>query len=290
MITSQINGQGGLFEAWNALLQGLMPQGARQTKVPPDDASIASLLSPAEMFQRALRSGEAAVAQALSRTSSEPLSTALERMFSDWGKAVGGLRPWPNAAGVPFSPGVEIAFGGLADALGLGPSRRLAAALQALSVAQAEQQQSWLRLQQLVVSRWPEVAQRTIARVVTPGDGASGPETVSDVLSLWAATADEVGHDALHGESGAQAMADCIRASTAAQAARNEVGEIVCEAMNLPTRRELDEAFLEIQKLKRLARAAPARPAVAPGQQGTGRPAPRKRATRAKPASAKGQR
>lgn len=178
---------------------------------------------------------------------------------------------WPGAlAAKPttaWPAGMEAAFGGVADALGLGPSRRMAAATLALGEAQTRQNAAWLALLQLVAQRWPELVQRGLRGVWMPGEGTVAPGSMAEVLSLWASLADETAHDALHGRKGAEAMANCIREATAVQTARNQFSEALCESLNLPSRAEMDQAYLEIQLLKRqLRRAAapvvPRQPAV----------------------------
>ena len=67
---------------------------------------------------------------------------------------------------------------------------------------------------------------------------------------------EEVVHETLQSEAGLAATTALTRSSLAYRRKMQQVASIVGEALDMATRRELDEAYREIQALKRELRAS----------------------------------
>jgi hypothetical protein len=93
--------------------------------------------------------------------------------------------------------------------------------------------------------------------------GARGErvESLLAFIRLWVKSIDGPMHDAMQGERGLEATAKVLRASTQHRLQLQKAVGIASEALNVPSRAEVDEAFREIQELKRelrrLKRGAP---------------------------------
>ena len=90
-----------------------------------------------------------------------------------------------------------------------------------------------------------------------PGSGITG-ERVTSVLALirlWAVTTEEAVHETLQSEAGLAATAALARAALGYRKRMRQVVDILADQLDLATRRELDEAYREIQDMKRELRA-----------------------------------
>ena len=172
--------------------------------------------------------------------------------------------------------GAERTFGALADALGLAPSRELRDAWRTMESAALAKQQAQVEYLGVVARIWAKGVEGLMARLSEMGARGESVDTVQDLIRLWARITDAAAHDAMQSEEGLQASAKMIRAATRYRQAAHRVVAISSEAMNVPTRAEVDEAYREIQGLKRELRrlrksmAAPAigKPAATRGKDG----------------------
>ena len=76
-------------------------------------------------------------------------------------------------------------------------------------------------------------------------------DTMLALVRLWARTMDEAMHDAMQSPRALQATAKLIRASASSRQQQQRIVAIASEALNVPTRAEVDDAYREIQELKR---------------------------------------
>ena len=86
-------------------------------------------------------------------------------------------------------------------------------------------------------------------------------ESLLAFIRLWAKAIDAPLHEAMQGERGLEVTAKVIRASTQHRQQLQRAIGLASEALYVPTRADLDQAFREIQELKRelrrLKRALP---------------------------------
>ncbi|MBL8471468.1 MAG: hypothetical protein KF778_12295 [Rhodocyclaceae bacterium] len=147
--------------------------------------------------------------------------------------------------------GAERTFGAVADALGLAPSRDLREAWQTMEAAALAKQQAQAEYLGVMARIWAKGLDGLRAHLTEMGGRGESVESVSALIRLWAKVADAAAHDAMQSEDGLQASAKMIRASTRYRQAAHRVVGIMSEAMNVPTRAEVDAAYREIQELKR---------------------------------------
>jgi polyhydroxyalkanoate synthesis regulator phasin len=170
----------------------------------------------------------------------------------------------------PLSTNMERAFGGLADAFGLAPLREIEGAARDMAfaaLAHRRAQAEYLDVAMIAASKGLETM---MARLAEMGERGESVDTMLALVRLWARTVDEAMHEAMQSPRALQASADLIRASARSRQHQQRVVAIASEALNVPTRAEMDEAYREIQELKRELRrlrkgaAVVAAPAAAP--------------------------
>jgi hypothetical protein len=91
-------------------------------------------------------------------------------------------------------------------------------------------------------------------------DSGQRVDSVLALLKMWAVSTEHAVHAVLQSEEGLAATAALARAGVTYRRKLQHIAAIVADALDMATRRELDEAFREIQELKRELRAL--RPAV----------------------------
>ena len=161
----------------------------------------------------------------------------------------------------PTAPGatsiydaLDRTFAGLADSLGLGPSRAMRDALRELLAAEAQRRDAQLAYFAVFEAAWRKIIDDIGSRI---GGAQARGERVDSFLALvrlWASVADQRVHEVMQSEEGLNAGAGYMRAVTRVRVQLHRVVAIASEALNVPTRAELDDAYLEIQQLKRQMR------------------------------------
>lgn len=180
------------------------------------------------------------------------------------------------AAGFPGAPanslpgasqlalGMERTFGGLGEAFGLGPLRQLQAAWGEMLVAGAAKQHAQVEYLALAARAFATGTASLLGKLQAMGARGERVESLLAFLRMWVKEVDAPLHDTMQGNAGLDATAKVIRSSTAHRQQVQKVVGIASEALHVPTRTDLNEAFREIQELKRelrrLKRALPAPP------------------------------
>ncbi len=174
---------------------------------------------------------------------------------------------WLGATPRQFQASFDRTFGALTDAMGFGPARKLQAAWQELvaaSLAQNEARAHYLMLVQGAFAAGLEGLLRRLAELAERGERV---ESVLALLRLWAVQTETAVHGVLQSEQGLAATAKVARAGLAYRRKIQHVASIIADGLDMATRRDLDEAYREIQELKREVRRL--RPAArAGGRQG----------------------
>lgn len=153
-----------------------------------------------------------------------------------------------------LQPFAERVFGAAAEAAGLKPARDWQQAAQQLAAAQAEECQALARYGAVAGWAWLAGLNRFVARL--PSDPAAAGVTPRTMLRAWVEDLDAAGHAAMLSPQGLAATADTVRAASRRRDGVRRLAALGAQALGQPTRQEMDEAFREIQLLKRERRRA----------------------------------
>lgn len=214
--------------------------------VKPADAAATTqaLLAPwaALMSQTtAAQDSSTRVAQAMS------LQT-LSQAWADLGKQLTGATP------EQFEAAFERTFGALSDAFGLGPARKLSVAMREAFAAGVAQQEAQARYAQLVQDAFAQGFQRLLVALAEKADAGERIESVFALLRLWARKTEEAVHDTLQSEAGLTATAELTRRAFSYRNKLRHATAAYADVLDVVTRHELDDAYREIQALKREVR------------------------------------
>jgi hypothetical protein len=265
----QAAGASGLLGQWSAALPYIasMQQAFAGATTPGVDpgAMAAGMTLPFARQPGGARSGDDAPAAA-----ALPLAQMQQAWLEAGSRLLGGSAETHAAA-------FDRTFGALSDALGFGPLRKLQAAGQALISAAVEQNDARTRYAMLVQGAFAAGFDALLARLAATARAGERIDSVLGLLRLWAACTEDAVHEVLQSEQGLAATAAIARAGFAYRRKLQDVAAIVADALDMSTRRDLDEAYREIQALKREVRAL--KPAVVVAKP----PARRARSTKRKP-------
>jgi hypothetical protein len=167
-------------------------------------------------------------------------------------------------------------FGAVSDALGFGPMRQLQAAGQALMIAAVAQNEARAGYAMLVQRAFAAGLETLLQRLADKARAGERIDSMLALLRLWAQCAEQAVHAELQSEQGLAATAAVMRSGLAYRRKMQELASIVAEALDLASRRDLDEAHREIQELKRALRKLRPPVVVAPAE----KPAPARRPKR----------
>ena len=219
-------------------------QAMAQAMVPMMDAAAIPNLF-AQWAAALPTSAAAAAALPVSAGAAMPTMQSIGQAWSDFGSRMG----------LPTNAELDTAFnrtyGALSDALGLGPMRQLHAAWQDLLRAAAAQQEARAGYALIVNSAFAGGYQRLVKLLADKAAAGERIDSVLTLLKLWAVCTEDAVHETLQSERGLAATAALTRASLAYHKAAQQVSGGLADTLNLATRRDLDEAFREIQALKR---------------------------------------
>src|SRR5262249_37730181 len=107
----------------------------------------------------------------------------------------------------------------------------------------------------IVQSAFAQGLQRLMTSLAEKANSGERIDSVLALLRLWATKAEEAVHETLQSEAGLAATAALTRSGLLYRKKIQQVAAIVGEMFDMATRRELDEAYREIQALKRELRA-----------------------------------
>ena len=236
--------------------------------------SASALPFPADQVAKAAAMTQSAL-QSLAGTYAPMLEAGgTQGLLGQWAAALSSFAPTQQARGAhpidaaaivaPLTgampaPGAALAFdrtfGALSDALGFGPLRKMQAAAQELTSASLEQNEARTQYALLLQRAFAAGFDALLARLAGMAKSGERVDSVLALLRLWAAATEQAVHEVLQSEQGLEATAAIARASLAYRRKLQHVSAIVADAVDMATRRDLDEAFREIQELKRELRA-----------------------------------
>ena len=154
-----------------------------------------------------------------------------------------------------YASAFERTFGGVSDALGFGPIRKLQAAWQELLATGMAQNETRMAYAMLVQGAFTAGLDGLLQRLAAMADAGERVDSVLALLRLWAIATEDAVHQVLQSEKGLAATAALSRAGVAHRKKVQHIADIVADSLDMATRRDLDEAFREIQALKRELRA-----------------------------------
>ena len=175
---------------------------------------------------------------------------AMGQAWLDWMGRFAGATP------AQFTTAFERTYGALSDALGLGPARQLHLAWQEMLAAGVAQQEARTNYAMLVQRAFARGVQRLAARLAEKADAGERVDSVVALLRLWAISTEEVVHETLQSEAGLAATAALTRSAIAYRKRMQQVIALLADQFGVATRRDLDEAYREIQALKRELRGS----------------------------------
>lgn len=151
----------------------------------------------------------------------------------------------------PMSMNLERAYGGLADAFGLAPSRQLQDAARDLAAAVLAHKKAQAEYLVLVSGALTKGAESMMTRLNGMAQGGESVDSMLALVRLWARSTEDALHDAMQSEPALAASAKLVRAAGTSRQQQQRIVAIASQALNIPTRQEVDEAYREIQELKR---------------------------------------
>jgi hypothetical protein len=194
-------------------------------------------------------------------TASPPQSAlqALSQAWIDMGSRFAGATP------AQVDSAFDRTYGALGDALGFSPARKLHAAWRdavAASVAHQEARVAYAALVQEAFTQGFQRVQSTLAEKANAGERI---DSILALIRMWAIKTEEVVHETLQSERGLAATAGLTRTAVTYRKKMQHVAAVVADVFDMATRRELDDAYREIQALKReVRRMRPVRAADSP--------------------------
>ena len=238
-------GVGSVYDFW----LGLLPQFFAQLGAPQPATGTGG--SPVSATALPFPADQVAKAAAMTQSALQSLAQAYVPLLQSAGTQ-GLLGQWtmPSA-----TVAYDRTFGAVSDALGFGPMRKLQSAAQDLIAASLEQNEARTRYAMLVQRAFTAGFEALLERLAAMAKAGERIDSVLALLRLWAVATEEAVHAVLQSEQGLEATAAIARAGLAHRRKVQHVAALVADTLDMATRRDLDEAFREIQALKRELRA-----------------------------------
>jgi hypothetical protein len=248
----QAAGAPGLLAAWTAAL----PMMGGVTPAPQSpSAGMANAFAPWLTMP-----STAAAAQSVAAPPAQAALLPFQQMQKAWldfGSQMTGGAPHD------YVTAFVRTFGALSDALGLGPMRKLQAAGQQIMAAVVAQNEARTGYAMLVQTAFASGLDALLQRLADMAQRGERVDSVLALLRMWAVATEEAVHEVLQSERGLAATADLTRAGLRYRGQMQGFAAIVADTLDMATRRDLDDAYREIQELKRELRALRAAPAPA---------------------------
>lgn len=200
---------------------------------------------------------------------------AMSQAWMEMGSKIAGATP------AQLNTAFDRTYGAVGDALGFAPLRELHVAWQDVVAASIAQQEARTNYALLVQSAMAQGMRRLMRRLAEKAAAGERIDSILALMRLWAIDTEEVVHETLQTEHGLAATAALTRSALTYRKKMQRVAAIIAELLDMATRRELDDAYREIQVLKRELRAL--RPSRDSQVEKKNRAVPRKRATPRKP-------
>jgi hypothetical protein len=228
-----------LFDAWQPLLR-------------PGTSATDGLMSLASQMQAnfgKLRESLAS-ANAVPASPGWPMPN-VQMPWAPWGAPLLFAAGSGSRSSNPLQLGADRTFGAIADAFGMRPMRDMQEAWVALSEAETERRASQAAYIAIAAKAWGDGTRALIARLEQMRRAGEQVTSFLEFVRLWARENDKALHAAMQSEQGLAAAARAVRASNKQRAELQRLVALASQALNVPTRAEVDDAYREIQELKR---------------------------------------
>ena len=139
--------------------------------------------------------------------------------------------------------------------LDLGPARKSNAAWRDVMSAGVAQQDARTHYASLLQNAYLQGFQRLLSALATKGDAGERVDSVLALIKMLTINIEQAVHETMQSEGGLAATAALIRADLTYRKKMQQVAAVFAEQFDMTSRRELDDAFREIQALKRELRA-----------------------------------
>ena len=246
----------GILKVLEPALQSGMPNllaqwGKQFTAFPftkPGDTADANPYAMFAPWLAAMPAMSAAVPTIDSVMSQAPLQ-AINKAWVDMASRLTGTSP------AQVDTAFDRTHGAFSDGVGLGPTRLLNAAWRDVMNAGVAQQDARNHYANLLQSAYLQGFQRLLTELATKGDAGERVDSVLALIKMWAVNVEQSVHETVQSERGLAATGALIRADLTYRKKMQQVAAVFAEQYDMASRRELDEAFREIQALKRELRA-----------------------------------
>jgi len=264
-----------MFGPWSAMMAPYVGGAAKTaTGAPSPVPGAASMLSPWIAALPLAQAAQGMVSTDAAAAAMQPFQAAQEAWLNNLAQ-LGFTSPQS------YLTGFDRTFGGLFDALGFGPMRKLQAACQELAAASVAQNQSRAAYAMLVQGAFTSGFERLMTQLGAMADAGERVDSILNLLRMWAVNTEQAVHEVLQSEHGLVATAALTRAGLSHRRKLQQVAGIVADSLDMATRRELDDVYKELHELKRELRAL--RPPAAPSTAAATKP--RRRAAKRKTGS-----
>jgi hypothetical protein len=249
-----------LLDQWATALPWLAPGKLDQPQAAnAATAAAQAMLAPWSAFMSSAVGTSPSGPAAAPRTSPSAATSvlplqAMSQAWIEWSSRLAGATP------AQLTTAFERTYGALSDALGLGPARQLHAAWEDMMAAGVAQQEARANYAVLLQRAFARGLQRLAAHLAEKADAGERVDSVLALLRLWAISTEEIVHETLQSEAGLAATAALTRSAIAYRKRMQHVVVLMSDQFGVATRHDLDEAYREIQELKReLRRSRPSR-------------------------------
>jgi Poly(R)-hydroxyalkanoic acid synthase subunit (PHA_synth_III_E) len=169
----------------------------------------------------------------------------------------------------PLLDAMEYTYGAVSDALGFGAPLAFQKSMREIISAGVDRERAQADLLARLNTAWPRIGEGVGKRLTELANEGKSPARLLELLRVWTVVAEQVFHEILQSPEGLAAIAGYLRATTRYRLEVNRIIELLSEFYNIPTRAEVDDAYREIQSLKRevraLRRSMPSAPIEATG-------------------------
>lgn len=149
----------------------------------------------------------------------------------------------------------DRAYGALSDGVGLGPARKLYSAWRDVASTGIAQQDARNQYTSLLQSAYVQGFQKFLMALAAKAETGERVDSVLALIRMWTINTELAVHETLQSEPGLSATAALIRSDLAHRKRMQQMAAVTADQFDMASRHELDEAFREIQILKRELRA-----------------------------------
>ena len=146
-------------------------------------------------------------------------------------------------------------FGQLLQAPGIGYTRELDEKIRRAFAAWIDHQQASYEYQVVLADTWVKAYEQLMREIVDMTQNGQQFDSLRDFINHWSQTADHVFKDIFRSDAYVEAQSKLVNALMVYRVKQRDVNEKMLEAMDMPTRSEVDEANRRIYELRKEVKA-----------------------------------